>query len=168
MEKSKIKTGIFGGSFNPIHMGHLALANYLCEYNGLDEIWFLVSPHNPLKQQTDLWDDNLRLSRPSYTIHTLDALHKAYPNREFTLIIGADNWLLFPRWYKAEEILKNHHVMIYPRPNFTIDPTTLPPSVQLADTPLLEVSSTFIRQALAEGRDIRYFLHPAVYERLKK
>ena len=61
MEKSKIKTGIFGGSFNPIHMGHLALANYLCEYNGLDEIWFLVSPHNPLKQQTDLWDDNLRL-----------------------------------------------------------------------------------------------------------
>ena len=92
MEKSKIKTGIFGGSFNPIHMGHLALANYLCEYNGLDEIWFLVSPHNPLKQQTDLWDDNLRLelvklaiadypkfrasdfefhlSRPSYTIHT--------------------------------------------------------------------------------------------------
>lgn len=190
MEKSKIKTGIFGGSFNPIHMGHLALANYLCEYNGLDEIWFLVSPHNPLKHQTDLWDDNLRLElvklaiadypkfrasdfefhlpRPSYTIHTLDALHKAYPNREFTLIIGADNWLLFPRWYKAEEILKNHHVMIYPRPNFTIDPTTLPPSVQLADTPLLEVSSTFIRQALAEGRDIRYFLHPAVYERLKK
>ena len=92
MEKSKIKTGIFGGSFNPIHMGHLALANYLCEYNGLDEIWFLVSPHNPLKQQTDLWDDNLRLElvklaiadypkfrasdfefhlpRPSYTIHT--------------------------------------------------------------------------------------------------
>jgi tRNA threonylcarbamoyladenosine biosynthesis protein TsaB len=127
MEKSKIKTGIFGGSFNPIHMGHLALANYLCEYNGLDEIWFLVSPHNPLKQQTDLWDDNLRLElvklaiadypkfrasdfefhlpRPSYTIHTLDALHKAYPNREFTLIIGADNWLLFPRWYKAEEAL---------------------------------------------------------------
>ena len=87
--------------------------------------------------------------------------------REFTLIIGADNWLI-SRWYKAEEILKNHHVMIYPRPNFTIDPTTLPPSVQLADTPLLEVSSTFIRQALAEGRDIRYFLHPAVYERLKK
>ena len=96
MEKSKIKTGIFGGSFNPIHMGHLALANYVCEYNGLDEIWFLVSPHNPLKQQTDLWDDNLRwelvklaivdypkfrasdfefyLPRPSYTIHTLDAV----------------------------------------------------------------------------------------------
>ena len=68
-------------------------------------------------------DFEFYLPRPSYTIHTLDALHKAYPNREFTLIIGADNWLLFPRWYKAKEILKNHHVMIYPRPNFTIDPT---------------------------------------------
>lgn len=110
MEKSKIKTGIFGGSFNPIHIGHLALANYLCEYNGLDEIWFLVSPHNPLKQQTDLWDDNLRLElvklaiadypkfrasdfefylpRPSYTIHTLDALHKAYPTENLLLSLG--------------------------------------------------------------------------------
>ena len=170
MEKSKIKTGIFGGSFNPIHMGHLALANYLCEYNGLDdnlrlELVKLAIADYPKFRASDF---EFHLPRPSYTIHTLDALHKAYPNREFTLIIGADNWLLFPRWYKAEEILKNHHVMIYPRPNFTIDPTTLPPSVQLADTPLLEVSSTFIRQALAEGRDIRYFLHPAVYERLKK
>ena len=190
MEKSKIKTGIFGGSFNPIHMGHLALANYLCEYNGLDEIWFLVSPHNPLKQQTDLWDDNLRLELvklaiadyPKFRLPTsnstclvLPILYthwmlytKPIPTGNSPLSSGRDNWLLFPRWYKAEEILKNHHVMIYPRPNFTIDPTTLPPSVQLADTPLLEVSSTFIRQALAEGRDIRYFLHPAVYERLKK
>ncbi|WP_278702325.1 nicotinate (nicotinamide) nucleotide adenylyltransferase [Phocaeicola sartorii] len=190
MEKYKIKTGIFGGSFNPVHIGHLALANYLCEYSGLDELWFLVSPHNPLKRQTDLWDDNLRLElvklaiadypkfrasdfefhlpRPSYTIHTLDALQKAYPDREFILIIGADNWHLFPRWYKAEEILKNHQVMVYPRPGFMIDPGTLPSSVQLVDTPLLEISSTFIRQALAEGRDVRYFLHPVVYERLKK
>ena len=110
MEKSKIKTGIFGGSFNPIHMGHLALANYLCEYNGLDEIWFLVSPHNPLKQQTDLWDDNLRLelvklaiadypkfrasdfefhlSRPSYTIHTLDAYTKPIPTGNSPLSLG--------------------------------------------------------------------------------
>ena len=189
MEKSKIKTGIFGGSFNPIHIGHLALANYLCEYNGLDEIWFLVSPHNPLKQQTDLWDDNLRLELVKLAIvdypnselpissstflvlpilYTHWTLYTKLSQPRITLIIGADNWLLFPRWYKAKEILKNHHVMIYPRPNFTIDPTTLPPSVQLADTPLLEISSTFIRQALAEGRDIRYFLHPAVYERLKK
>lgn len=190
MEKdSKIRTGIFGGSFNPIHIGHLALANYLCEYSDLDEIWFLVSPHNPLKEQSDLWNDNLRLElvklavadyprfhasdfefhlpRPSYMVNTLDALQTAHADREFTLIIGADNWEIFPRWYKAEEILKNHHIMIYPRPGHSIDCKELPSSVQVVDTPLLEVSSTFIRQALKEGKDIRYFLHPAVYERLK-
>ena len=190
MEKdTKIKTGIFGGSFNPIHIGHLALANYLCEYSELDEIWFLVSPHNPLKEQTDLWDDNLRLElvklaiadypkfhasdfefhlpRPSYTINTLDALQTAYPAREFTLIIGADNWEIFPRWYKAEEILAKYRIMIYPRSGYDIARQTLPPSVQSVDTPLLEVSSTFIRRALSEGRDVRYFLHPAVYNRLK-
>jgi nicotinate-nucleotide adenylyltransferase len=190
MEKGKIKTGIFGGSFNPIHIGHLALANYLCEYSELDEIWFLVSPHNPLKEQTDLWDDNLRLElvklaiadypkfrasdfefhlpRPSYMVSTLDALQKAYPEREFTLIIGADNWAIFPRWYKAEKILAKHRIMVYPRPGYEVDASTLPSSVQLVNTPLLEISSTFIRQALAEGRDVRYFLHPAVDEQLKR
>ncbi len=181
MEKSKIKTGIFGGSFNPIHMGHLALANYLCEYNGLDEIWFLVSPHNRLKQQTDLWDDNLRLELVKLAIadypnsglptsnstclvlpiliHTLDALHKAYPNREFTLIIGADNWLLFPRWYKAEEILKNHHVMIYPRPNFTIDPNN--PSSFRAISRYSVIGSQFYFYQTGTGGRTRYTIFPA-------
>lgn len=191
MEKDgKIKTGIFGGSFNPIHIGHLALANYLCEYGGLDEIWFLVSPHNPLKDQADLWDDGLRLElvrlaiadypkfhasdfefhlpRPSYTINTLDALQAAYPKREFTLIIGADNWKIFPHWYKAERILADYPVMIYPRPGYEVSRSSLPASVHVVETPLLEISSTFIRKALSEGRDIRYFLHPAVYEYLKK
>lgn len=191
MEKdTKIKTGIFGGSFNPVHIGHLALANYLCEYSEPDEIWFLVSPHNPLKEQTDLWDDHLRLDlvklavadypkfrasdfefhlpRPSYMANTLDALQAAYPDREFILIIGADNWEIFPRWHKAEEILAKYRIMIYPRSGYTINPSVLPPSVQLVDTPLLEVSSTFIRRALEEGRDVRYFLHPAVYERLRR
>lgn len=90
MEKSKIKTGIFGGSFNPIHIGHLALANYLCEYNGLDEIWFLVSPHNPLKQQTDLWDDNLRLELVKLAIAD-------YPNSE--LPISSSTFLVLPILY---------------------------------------------------------------------
>ena len=189
-KENKIRTGIFGGSFNPIHIGHLALANYLCEYSELDEIWFLVSPHNPLKKQTDLWDVSLRLElaqlaiadypkfrasdfefhlpRPSYMIHTLDALQSAYPEREFTLIIGADNWAIFPRWYHSDEIIQRHRIMIYPRPGYTIDPAALPPSVQQVDTPLLEISSTFIRRALAEGKDVRYFLHPAVNERLTR
>lgn len=191
MEKeTQLRTGIFGGSFNPIHIGHLALANYLCEYGGLDEIWFLVSPHNPLKKETDLWDDNLRLElvrlavegypkfrasdfefslpRPSYTIHTLDALKAAYPERDFTLIIGADNWERFPRWKASEELIARHHILIYPRPEYEVDAESLPEHAQLVDTPLLEISSTFIRQSLAAGKDIRYFLHPKVYQKIEK
>ena len=166
--------GIFSGSFNPVHIGHLALANYLCEYEGLDEIWFMVTPHNPLKEETLLMDDALRLKlvrlaiagypkfrasdfefhlpRPSYTVHTLDKLKEAYPQDTFHLIIGADNWALFPRWYQS---------------GYVVDEETLPQNVKLASSPTFEISSTFIRQAMDEGRDVRYFLHPAVYEALR-
>lgn len=189
-KKAQLKTGIFGGSFNPIHIGHLALANYLCEYGGLDEIWFLVSPHNPLKEESDLWDDQFRLElvrlategypkfhasdfefslpRPSYTIHTLDALETAYPEREFTLIIGADNWERFPHWKASEELIARHRILIYPRPGYEVDTESLPEQVQLVNTPLLEISSTFIRESLAAGKDIRYFLHSKVYQRIEE
>jgi nicotinate-nucleotide adenylyltransferase len=186
----RIPTGIFGGSFNPIHIGHLALANYLCEFCALKEVWFMVSPHNPLKEQADLWDDSLRLDlvrravadyprfrasdfefhlpRPSYMLHTLDALQQAYPERSFTLIIGADNWQLFPRWHRHEEILARHRILIYPRRGYEVDADSLPEGVELVDTPLIEVSSTFIREALKQGKDVRYFLHPAVYEEISR
>lgn len=191
MEKAKkIRTGIFGGSYNPIHIGHLALANYLCEYGEVDEVWFLVSPQNPFKQQQNLLDDQSRLRlveasvagyphfhasdfefslpKPSYTVHTLERLREAYPERDFYLIIGADNWAAFDRWKDPQVILAHHHLLVYPRRGYEIDKDNLPERVKAVETPLLEVSSTFIRQCLKEGKDIRYFLHPEAYKIIKE
>ena len=181
--------GIFGGSFNPIHIGHLALANYLCEYGEVDEVWFLVSPHNPLKERGDLWPDELRLQlvqkaidgygkfrasdfefhlpRPSYMVNTLRALRESYPEHEFTLIIGSDNWEVFPCWYKHDELLAENHLIVYPRPNYHVSSDSLPQNVSLVETPLMEISSTFIRKSLDAGKEIRYFLPEKVYNHLR-
>lgn len=186
----KIKTGIFGGTFNPIHIGHLALANYICEFEELDELWFLVTPQNPLRTGTDFLDDNKRLElvnlategyskfvasdfeihlpKPSYTCNTLDELKKAYPEREFVLIIGADNWLIFDKWKDYQRIIDENEIWIYPRPGSFVDKSTLPPSVKLTNVPEIDICSTFIRDGIKKGKDVRYFMHPAVYNKIKE
>ena len=170
-----MNVGIFGGSFNPIHTGHIALAKSLCEKAGLDEVWFMVSPMNPFKQAaTDLLDDNLRLElvekalenepqlracdyefhlpKPSYTWHTLQAITQDYPDIAFTLLIGGDNWAAFDKWYHHDDILAHYPIVVYPRQGSDIG--NVPEGVTIVETPLLNISSTEIRHHIAEGKSI--------------
>ena len=182
------KVGIFGGSYNPIHIGHLALANYLCEFGDLDEVWFMVSPQNPFKVDDCLLDDALRLRltrmavahepkvevcdreftlpRPSYMYNTLTALSQEHPDREFVLVIGADNWERFHRWYRSDDILSAYRLIVYPRPGYTC--CNVPPNVTVVDTPLLDISSTEIRRRIASEPDYNgEGLPPVVWEEIK-
>ena len=178
------KTGIFGGSFNPIHNGHLQLVRQLREAAGLDEVWLMVSPQNPLKQQADLLDDNQRLQmarqavggeqgitvsdyefhlpRPSYTWNTLQALQADFPDREFVLLIGGDNWKQFRNWYRADDIVRDYQLVVYPRRGSDIDRTTLPPTVQVIEAELLDISSTDIRRRVREGKTIAGLVPPCI------
>lgn len=170
------KIGIFGGSFNPIHNGHIALAQSLMDKLGLDEVWLMVSPQNPLKSSSELLDDEKRLAiarkaiedhprikacdyefhlpKPSYTWNTLQALSKDYPDHTFTLLIGGDNWEHFDKWAHHDDIIANYPIAVYPRRGSKIDKTLLPANVTLVDTPLLDISSTEIREKIANGESI--------------
>lgn len=167
--------GIFGGSFNPIHTGHIALAKSLCEKAGLDEVWFMVSPMNPFKKAaTDLLDDQLRLEmvkkalegepqlqacdyefhlpKPSYTWHTLQAISQDFSDIRFTLLIGGDNWAAFDKWYHHDDILAHYPIVVYPRKGSDIG--EVPEGVTIVETPLLNISSTEIRHHIAKGESI--------------
>ena len=185
-----IKIGIFSGSFNPIHLGHIMLAGYLCEHEGLDEVRFVVSPQNPLKSPDDLLDDRVRLemveqgiagypcfrssdmefalSRPSYTIRTLDEFKKREPDKEFSLIIGADNWDQIDKWKESRRIVTENPVLIYPRRGYEKEPRPLWGKAKYTDAPLIEISSTWIRRAIALGHDVRYFLPLPVFQYIEQ
>ncbi|MDR2138862.1 MAG: nicotinate-nucleotide adenylyltransferase [Tannerella sp.] len=178
------RVGIFSGSFNPVHIGHLALANWLCEYDGTDEIWFLVTPQNPLKETKELMDFRRRfewvrkavagypkfrvsdfestLPRPSYTVRTLRALRASFPDCLFHLIVGADNWENITQWKDAEALLAEFPLHIYPRRGYDPILPSPPAQVRMVQAPLLEISSSFIREALGQGKDIRFFLPEAI------
>lgn len=175
-----MKIGLLFGSFNPIHTGHLIIANYLANHTDLDKVWLVVSPHNPLKEKKDLIqvydrlemakiaiedaqnisvsDIELKLPQPSYTIDTLTHLHQLYPEHAFSLIMGADNLKSLKKWKNYELILRDYHIYVYPRPGFENIELAKHSSVTITETPLMELSSTFIRKSIAAGNNVKYFL----------
>jgi nicotinate-nucleotide adenylyltransferase len=180
--------GLFFGSFNPVHVGHMALANYMLSFTDMNEVWMVVSPQNPLKNKNQLLDQNHRLlmvdlaidgakgirssniefklPQPSYTINTLVHLGEKYPEHRFSLIMGQDNLQTFSKWKNYEAILSNYHIYVYPRPNVKPSEFDKHPNVHLTDAPLMEISSTFIRQAIKEKKDVRFFLPNKVWEEI--
>ena len=185
-----IKTGIFGGSFNPIHNGHIQLVRQLREAAGLDEVWLRVSPQNPLKEQAGLLADDLRLQmarqaladepfievsdyefslpKPSYTWNTLQSLGQDFPDREFVLLIGGDNWERFSRWYRADDIVSNYQIIVYPRRGSDIDLTSLPPTVSVVEAELLDISSTDIRRRVRRGQSITGMVPDSIVQAVEK
>lgn len=178
--------GILGGSFNPVHIGHLMLANYISQFTDVDEVWLTLSPLNPLKHGCDVTipdyqrlemlniatkgsgdiavcDVELSMPKPSYTADTLKRLRNLYPEYQFKLIIGSDNWLIFDNWRNHDEILKGHGVIVYPRPGYPLHDTRHR-NVEIVDAPVIDLSSTFIRKSITEGKDMNYFLPNGVYK----
>jgi len=190
------KIGLYFGSFNPVHIGHIAIAGYMTEFAGLDQVWFVVSPHNPLKKKETLLADHHRLYMaqlaigdndklkasdiefklpvPSYTIDTLTHLSEKYPKNKFCLVMGEDNLYTLHKWKNANELIRNFPIYVYPRPE-----SVRPASVQLeeimakadihyVDAPLMDISGTFIREGIKNRKDLSYFLAPSVWKYIRE
>lgn len=184
----KSKVGLYFGTFNPIHIGHLAIANYLVEHSDLDEIWMVVTPHNPHKKKKTLLDDYQRLHmvhlstedylkikasniefglpQPNYTVHTLAHLVEKYPDRIFTLIMGEDNLKSLHKWKNYDVILEDFEIIVYPRISSGAIPDQFVNHLKITkiDAPIMEISSTMIRNAIKAGKDLRYFMHHKVQQ----
>ena len=185
-----MKIGLYFGTFNPIHIGHLTIANHLAEYSDLDKIWFVVTPHSPFKKKSSLLDNRQRfemvyratedykklkpsdiefdLPQPNYTINTLTHLQEKYPDHEFSLIMGEDNLKSFHKWKNYELILKHHNIYVYPRISEGNIETQFDnhEKIHKIDAPIMELSSTFIRKSIKEGKNVRPMLPQHVWEYL--
>jgi nicotinate-nucleotide adenylyltransferase len=188
--QTKNKTGLFFGSFNPIHNGHLMIAGYMAEYTDISQVWFIVSPHNPLKEKSTLLADHHRLAmaniaveddprfrasniefhlpQPSYTIDTLTYLSEKYPEKEFVLIAGSDNLPSFHKWKNYQSILDHYHLFIYPRPDTPASPFDSHPHIHFTEAPLIEISSSFIRKGISEGKNMSHFLPDKVWKYIQE
>lgn len=183
-----MKVGLYFGTFNPVHIGHLIIANHLAENSDLDEIWMVVTPHNPLKKKAGLLEDyhrmhmihlatenydklkpsdiEFKLPQPNYTINTLVHLKEKYPKYHFSLIMGEDNLKSFPKWKNYKVILEDYEVYVYPRISELDIPEELVnhPKIHRINAPIIEISSTFIRNSIKEGKNIRPMLDDKVWE----
>jgi nicotinate-nucleotide adenylyltransferase len=182
----KTKTGLFFGSFNPIHNGHLMIAGYMAEYTDLSQVWFIVSPHNPLKEKSTLLADHHRLAmaniaveddprfrassiefhlpQPSFTIDTLTYISEKYPEKEFVLIAGSDALPTFHKWKNYEQLLLQYQLYIYPRPKVRQTSFDSHPHLHFTEAPLIEISSSFIRDGIRNGKNMRHFLPEKVWK----
>lgn len=186
-----MKIGLFFGSFNPVHTGHLLIGNYFIEFAGLDKIWIVVSPQNPFKINDNLLDENTRLHllelaitnddhfeasnfefglpRPSYTVNTLEKLRETFPQHTFIPIIGGDNLQSFHLWKDYETILNHHEVYVYRRAGFHENPLLANhPKIKIFEVPLLNISSTYIREMIQAGKSVRYLVPAPVEDYILK
>ncbi|MBL7865842.1 MAG: nicotinate-nucleotide adenylyltransferase [Cyclobacteriaceae bacterium] len=183
------KIGLFFGSFNPIHTGHLIIANIMAENTDLAKVWFVVSPQNPFKPSQNLLhefdrfdmvkaaiasnykleasDVELRMPKPSYTIDTLTVLKERHPEKEFVVIIGQDNLQNFEKWKNHDQILEHFGLYVYPRPGVTETPLMRHRHVRMVPAPLLDISATFIRQCVQERKSIKYLVPESVEELIR-
>ncbi len=185
-----MKIGLYFGSFNPIHIGHLIIANHVANYTDVDQVWLIVSPQNPLKHSSVLLneynrlhlvklavEDNpkirvsdveFKLPKPSYTIDTLAYLEEKYPTNKFSIIMGSDSFSNIEKWKNYEVLLKKYSLIIYSRPSFPVAPKWLSQNTQVLKAPLLEISATAIREAIKTNKSIRYLVSEKVCDEIEQ